>query len=174
MHIFSRLLNSLKAHGGNVILFALVAFLLWRQAPLWWANKKMEGVLVSQASVQNDSGQSHLLPDHSAAVYLFWATWCTPCHVEMEHFRKAVDNGELPAARIFAINMGEEHSIAKTFWSKEKYPFQLIFDDKEALIRQFEVAVTPTVAFVDASGKISEVSSGVSLLNVSRAKKILK
>ncbi len=114
------------------------------------------------------------IPDNQPAVFLFWATWCTPCHVEMEHFRRAVDRGELPGSRIFAINLGESELVAKEFWAKEKYPFELAFDENEFITKQFNVSITPTVIFLEGDGRVREVSSGISLLGITKAQKLFR
>ena len=164
----------LKSNVWNLVSVALLGLVLWRQGPVWWANKKLEGQTLAVTTLQRAQGAPLQLPDNQPAILVFWATWCAPCHVEMEHFRRAVDKGEVPGARIFAINMSEPRGTVESFWQKEKYPFELAFDDQENLVRQFNVSVTPTVVFLQANGQVETVSSGVSVLGVVRAEKLFK
>lgn len=147
----------------------LLGFLLWRQFPLWWSNMKQEGTLLAHTVLPLASGTQHSLPDAKPAVLLFWATWCAPCHIEMERFRKAALGNELPAQRVFAVNMGEDRQTALAHWKKENYPFELVFDDSERLTKGFGVSVTPTVILVGSKGQIETVTSGVTIFGVSRA-----
>lgn len=156
---------------GNIISVALVSFLLWRQGPEWVTNQRSEGIVVPQKeySVYAQENKTKFPPD-SKVVTIFWASWCSPCKVEMSRLKRSIKSGKIKSSQIVAINPFEEPEIAAKFLKGNPHPFTFIHAPD--VTKQLNVTSTPTTIFLD-KGIITNRSSGLSLLGIWRAELFL-
>ena len=88
----------------------------------------------------------------------FWASWCTPCLVELPTFAEMEKKYNEKGLRVIAVNVddGEEgRNTAKEFWSKEKFPFPNFFDAQKELAQKFEVDMLPSNFVIDKHGRLA-------------------
>lgn len=148
-----------------------MCLLIFKQAPLWMNSFNQEGKSLPLSQVLNLKGESETIPlKNQKAVYIFWATWCGPCHMQLSRFKKAVENGELPKEQIIAVSLGEDLETVRAFQSKEGYPFKVLVSPSNESWKRFNVQATPSIAYVDAKGDIETFSAGLSPLGVFKAK----
>lgn len=134
-----------------------------QRVPVLLTQFQNEGSSVKEVTLQDTSLQKVLFPKiNEKSVVVFWATWCGPCTLELSRINKAIINKEINASSIYAINMGEEPTIANAEAKKRDYKFSIYYDLNLELIKQLNVAVTPTIAFIDQNKKIEWLSSGIS------------
>lgn len=93
---------------------------------------------------------------------MFWATWCGPCKVELERFNRLVSEGVLKYGDLIAISSEEDLNLVKAVVQTRGYNFEVLLDTTGEVARRLQVAMTPTVFFIDESGRIDWVSAGVS------------
>ena len=89
----------------------------------------------------------------------FWATWCGPCIASMPGMKKAQ---EKLAARddvkfVFVDTwetVDNKNDNSKDFMAKKKYPFYVLMDNEDKVVKDFEVSGIPTKFIIDKAGNI--------------------
>jgi thiol-disulfide isomerase/thioredoxin len=89
----------------------------------------------------------------------FWATWCGPCIASMPGMKKAQ---EKLAARddvkfVFVDTwetVDNKNANSKDFMAKKKYPFYVLMDNEDKMVKDFEVSGIPTKFIIDKAGNI--------------------
>lgn len=88
----------------------------------------------------------------------FWATWCTPCLVEMPALEAAARSR--PDVRFVGVNAGEPAAAIREWAEARGLEFPLIADGDGSLVRLYQVRGLPATFFVDGAGVIREVVYG--------------
>ncbi len=169
------MIRFIKKYYSTLLCLLLVGFVIAKKKPIWLNSYKQKGADFNSVVVTNLNGNTEKLPQLGKnAVYIFWATWCKPCHLQLNMFKKSVESGELSGNSIIAVNLGEPVEVVRSFQKKQSYPFKVVMTPPGVAWHHFNVMVTPTIAYVSKSGKINEFSSGLSPLAVFQSKKFLK
>ncbi len=147
-----------------VIAFFLVKMLLQRYEIMQVQDSVVSNI-VRPSGLVDLNGESTAL-DQKPAVLVFWASWCGPCTLELARIRDAIDAGELAADGIVAVAIWDEFVKVKAVAEERKYNFRVVFDGAGEAARQFKIKATPTTAFIDRDGRVSEFSNGLSLRTV--------
>jgi peroxiredoxin len=104
-------------------------------------------------------GRQKKLSDYHGNVVIlsFWASWCTPCLVELPTFaeleKKFYDRG----LRIVAVNLDEGDdgkNFAKDFWPKQGFKIPSSYDTTKALSQKFDVEMLPSNFVIDRQGRL--------------------
>ncbi len=83
----------------------------------------------------------------------FWATYCTPCRVEMPSMnRLQATLGD--DFKILAVNMGETQDEVQQFVDEVKPEFTILMDEDGAALAAWKVFAAPASFVVDGTGKI--------------------
>ena len=164
-----------KLHKYNIIgyCFFLVAFIfLFGDRIL--NNFKNEGTVIESQPFINLEGQTTSFPiNNEKSVAIFWASWCTPCKVEMDRFQRSIIEGKILPGKIVAINPFETKKEILDFQNKHKYKFTFLIQDEHSLAKRLKISATPTVVFFDGL-KVKKISSGISLVGIVSAEFFLK
>ncbi|WP_408096542.1 TlpA family protein disulfide reductase [Peredibacter sp. HCB2-198] len=157
----------------NLVYFIFLGLLLYQIVPRTLHNFHSEGQSLPSVNAYNLSTDTETLfpPASGNAIAIFWATWCGPCKLEMKRLRSSVEDGKIPQDRIFAINPFENRETILKFLSQEKFPFQFI--EAPELVKDMKVEVTPTTLLIE-SGKITNRSSGLSLIGIWKAELLFR
>ena len=155
---------------SNILTLLIVAFVIWRQAPLFLSNFEASGVKLvpkSYAVINPGPEMAQIqYPPAKNSVTIFWATWCGPCKVEMDRLQSSVAGGKIPKEQIFAINPFESPAIVRKFLKESKFDFTFI--DAPAIVEQLKIQVTPTTLLMKGDS-ISSMSSGMSIIGIWKA-----
>ncbi len=92
----------------------------------------------------------------------FWATWCTPCRVEMP-LLEAIHNDsrwQHEEMVILAVDIGEKESTVKDFVEEYGISFTVLLDTERYVFRQYFVNGVPTTYFIDRRGIIQAITVG--------------
>ena len=89
----------------------------------------------------------------------FWATWCSPCRREMPELVAAATAN--PDLIVLAVNVQEELARLQPFASEFQLPMPVVQDPLGELRRHYAVRAMPTTIFIDRTGKIATIWTGV-------------
>lgn len=89
----------------------------------------------------------------------FWATWCSPCRVEMPYIEAAF-NQKGEEVRFIAINLGDKEGKAKQFVQYMGMSFTVALDSDLAVGNAYNVRYIPTTFFIDREGVIRHIKVG--------------
>lgn len=158
-----------------ILLTALLILVTIKQGPLLLQSFQSKGDKISEAhSFYIMDGTPLIIPkdlDGDRKIIIFWVSWCRACHIELNRFQKAVDNGDLNSQNILAINSFEPMEQAKAFIKKNNYSFQFI-NDRGELRNELDIQGTPTVIHLKEN-KVQYFYTGISPMSVWRAKRFL-
>ena len=116
-------------------------------------------VLAEDFTVYDKGGNEVKLSDYigKPIVMNFWASWCTPCQIEMPEFDKVYQElGE--EVEFLMINMtasgGETVDRAQAFVDNGGYNFPIVFDTEHEAAATYGASALPTTFFIDKDGYV--------------------
>lgn len=169
--VLQKLIIFIKNRKWNDWFFLIVLLLvLFMRGPTLIDQFKKQGTQVKPLVL---NGQL-FPPVATKSVLVFWASWCGPCSIELNRIQLALDKQEISPIHIYAVNTGESKDVVNKFINEQKLKIPVILDEYGLLSNLFNIKGTPTVVFIDESGKINWLSSGVSPTLIYRIKNFLK
>ncbi|HEY5956698.1 MAG TPA: TlpA disulfide reductase family protein [Polyangiaceae bacterium] len=90
----------------------------------------------------------------------FWATWCGPCAEQAQILERFVAT-KRDGVAVFGVNEGESFDTLQPYFRQHHATYTMLSDADERLGEQFGVRGLPTLAVIDASGRIASLASGV-------------
>lgn len=90
-----------------------------------------------------------------------WASWCGPCHVQagfLETLHKEYDG---QGVQFLAINSGEDQGTVEAFVERSPFPYPVLLDPNETVMRRYQASGLPTLLVVDVTGRVSFMNVGV-------------
>ena len=90
----------------------------------------------------------------------FWATWCSPCRMEMVELQSLQDKFKDKSFEILSLNQGEAADVVGQFINRKKYGFHVLLDSDGATSAKFGVRAIPTLVLVDKDGIIQWLQVG--------------
>jgi len=134
------------------------------------SNEQIGKNFVIFTAVDSKGEKIEFPTDEAKTIYVFWATWCGPCHIQLAQFDKAVKAGGLKPDQIVAVSLDKSKEDLKKFLIEKKYAFKTFQSSQDQSWMDLNVKVTPSVAFVE-NRKVVNFFTGISPLSVYRAKK---
>jgi peroxiredoxin len=83
----------------------------------------------------------------------FWATWCSPCRVEMPSMEKLHTRFKDSAFAMVTINMQEPAQLVKRFLKEHNLTFITLLDSKGEVASRFGIRAIPTTFILDKEGR---------------------
>ena len=90
----------------------------------------------------------------------FWATWCTPCVVEMPNLQKIYEEHD-KQFEILAVNAGESEFTVKQFAKAIGIDFLVLLDPDFDIQSRYKIRGYPTTFVLDADGVVQAQHIGI-------------
>lgn len=121
-------------------------------------------------SLRDLTGKEVKLSDFRGKVVVlnFWATWCTPCRMEIPDFIKFHTDYEKQGVVVVGISIDEGGARAvKPFAKAAKINYPILLGT-EQVVRKYKIEPIPATFIIDQKGKL--VSSHVGLMHYGEVK----
>ncbi|MGJ8681210.1 peroxiredoxin family protein [Paraglaciecola sp.] len=89
-------------------------------------------------------------------ILVFWATWCPYCKKLLPGMQTLHDKYKNKGLKIIAVNIKEDWK-PKVYWRNHEYTFDAVLEG-DKLANVYGVTGTPTVVFIEPSGKVAKVT----------------
>jgi thiol-disulfide isomerase/thioredoxin len=104
---------------------------------------------------------------HHAAVLIFFASYCGPCHEEMPKIATYLRHHNEGSIRVIGIDASDERGPATSFVKKSGVGFPVAFDPNSTVTTGiFKFSAVPETAFVSAKGIVTQIYFGAIPKNV--------
>jgi cytochrome c-type biogenesis protein len=133
------------------------------EASLLEADASIEiGELAPDFQLRSLSGKEVKLSDFRGHVVLlnFWATWCTPCGLEMPIFQKRLELLS-PGLVVLAVNNNETELEVSDFVDEYGLSFDPLLDPGGKVQDLYQINGYPSTFFVNPDGQIQEIHIGI-------------
>ena len=110
--------------------------------------------------------EEHRLSDFKGkpVVLNFWASWCSPCKMEMPDFndayKKLGDKVQFMMVNLSNGYNGEDFETAKAFMENQDYEFPVFYDVNEDAGNKYYTYSIPVTYFIDADGMLIAQARG--------------
>src|SRR3972149_5715772 len=84
----------------------------------------------------------------------FWATWCTPCRLEMPSMEKLHRQFKDTGFVVLAVAAGGKAEGVSAFVKEYHITFYTLLDTDQGVAEEYKVWALPTTYFINAEGKI--------------------
>lgn len=86
----------------------------------------------------------------------FWATWCKPCLVELDHIKDIYKELKEEGLTVVAINEDDPRNVSKVkpLTASRRWEFHILLDPNKQVKRLYQVVAYPTTFILDAEGSI--------------------
>jgi len=113
-------------------------------------------------ALEDLGGNSHTLADYRGKVVLvnFWASWCSPCLVEMPGIQRLKEAMADTPFAILAVNSKESKAVIWRFRNMLRVNFTLLMDTDGTSAKDWDVQIYPTSYLIDPRGNIRYVVYG--------------
>ncbi|MBQ2904502.1 MAG: redoxin domain-containing protein [Clostridia bacterium] len=117
-------------------------------------------------TVIDADGNEHKLSDFRGkpVVLNFWASWCSPCKMEMPHFDEVYkqQGNEIQFMMVNLTNgyNGEDFEQAHSFINSQNYEFPVFYDINEDAGSKYYTYSIPVTYFIDSNGLLIAQAQG--------------
>ncbi|HKP04694.1 MAG TPA: TlpA disulfide reductase family protein [Chthoniobacterales bacterium] len=91
----------------------------------------------------------------------FWASWCTPCRMEMPELEKLYASKKAEGFSVLAINVDKQREKADSYLRSRPAAFPVLIDRDSSVFKQLGAEALPTTILVGQDGKVLQVLVGV-------------
>ena len=123
----------------------------------------MIGFLAPDFSLPSTDGNTVTLSSlrGQPVVLNFWATWCPPCRAEMPELEVFWQRYGPEDLVLLGIDQGESRHVVEQFArGVVDTSFPLLLDTRSDIGALYGVRALPTTVFIDADGRIQEITVG--------------
>lgn len=106
---------------------------------------------------------SNFVGNGKPAVIAVWATWCQPCHMELDHMKSYLSKWENEyGANVLAVSVDQRHMINRIspLVQRKGWKYKVLVDTDGKLQSTLGFQSIPTMYIVDGSGKIVKTFTG--------------
>ncbi len=144
---------------------------LWQKEDLAKASSDMDTESIKEREpagefdLIDEAGKKIAFNQYRGKVVLltFWASWCTPCLVELPAFAQIEKKFGERGFAVVPVNVDEANigkDFARDLWKKNSFTFASYFDPTRELAERFEIDILPGNFVIDRQGRIVLSSFG--------------
>ena len=90
----------------------------------------------------------------------FWATWCTPCRMEMPSMEKLHQQFKDKGFVIISVASGDSREEVSSFMKEYRLTFPALLDNDYEVSDEYKVWAVPTTYFLNKKGEIIGKAQG--------------
>jgi len=130
-----------------------------------FGNKFEEVVVGSVApdfTLTSLSGENIRLAEQRGKIVIvtFWASWCSPCRIELPHFQKLQQDLDEDKVSVLAVSADSRLKDVSTFSKELSLTVPMFFDPGLDVNQLYRVRAMPTTFIIDSSGVIRNIHMG--------------
>ncbi|MEO0731448.1 MAG: TlpA disulfide reductase family protein [Bacteroidota bacterium] len=141
--------------------FPLLVAILLLALPLS-AQKNFPTPTISDVDLK-DYELSAVIGQGTPTVVAVWATWCQPCHAELDHMKSYLDKWQSEyKANVLAISVDQRHMVnrIKPLVKRKGWAYDVLVDTQGKLQQALGFRSIPQMYIVDGKGKIVKSFTG--------------
>jgi cytochrome c biogenesis protein CcmG, thiol:disulfide interchange protein DsbE len=97
---------------------------------------------------------------NKVVLVMFWATWCTPCRIELPEIEKLYARKRAAGLEILAVNEDREPDKLAAYLKERPLSFPVLVDEDGKVAAAYGVEGFPTTVVIDRQGHVVRVESG--------------
>lgn len=144
-----------------MVVIGLLALVAWRLIRV--PEEAVPTVRAPEFQLASLDGRRLGPEDYEGQVLLidFWATWCTPCHLQARILDGLYDEYSEQGVEFLAISTGEVEEIVRQFVDGHPYRYPVLIDPEDTLSQELGIYALPTLMVIDGDGEVSYFRPGV-------------
>lgn len=150
-------INNLKTLVLMVFIVTAITFYQQRDMTTGPAPTLSNATLIA-----NIPGAETIDYSQGPSLIYFWGSWCPICKTTSPSVSTLADEGDYQIISI-ALSSGN-HETIQDYQKEHGYHFKTLNDDNGEISKQWGVAVTPSIFYVDTEGEITAISTGMTSL----------
>ncbi len=164
----SALLAYLKSNFFTLALLCfVVGYIAYTRLPAYLETRALHGQVAPDLELATlNTGAGATAPVFRMAdqrgrktLLVFWATWCSFCVAEMPDLSAL--QTELGPAGLSIVAISEENpQTVRAYLEKHPVSFPAALDALSVAHRAYRISLYPTLVWVEADGRVSDVSQG--------------
>lgn len=113
-------------------------------------------------TLKSASGENLRLSELRGEVVMinFWASWCAPCRQEMPLLDELYNQYHPLGFTILGVNVEEDPAKARQMLKEAPVNFPVVFDNKSAVSKLYDVVAMPSTVLVDRDGNVRYLHRG--------------
>ncbi|MFZ0390104.1 MAG: TlpA disulfide reductase family protein [Calditrichia bacterium] len=138
---------------------AILLLILFAATLLFAQEKSTEATEAPDFVLKDVNNKNFQLSDNlgkGPVVINFWATWCIPCIEEMKKMKNLYEEYSEKGVQFLAISVDDPKTAGrvKSFARSHRYPFTILLDTNNEVLRLYQGNVPPHTVLIDKKGNV--------------------
>lgn len=120
------------------------------------------GRVAPDFTLRSGEGRNLRLAEQRGKVVMvnFWATWCTPCRVEMPHLQRLHEQYRSAGFLLLGVSVDDDPAKAMELAGRLRLSFPILFDTDKTVSRLYDLKTMPSTMLIDRDGALRQVHRG--------------